>query len=152
MITGFRSAFLSSSYFLQKNFLFLSGSNRAAPLSCVPPNDEEQNMSQFCFMASRDPVSSTDSLHLYRRAADLAVAGERVSLFLLQNGVLATQSLNDKALRQAYEKGVSIYADKFSLRERGIFANELDDFIEPLSIDEWLRRVISEDHPKLIWH
>jgi len=109
-------------------------------------------MSQFCFMASRDPVSSTDSLHLYRRAADLAVAGERVSLFLLQNGVLATQSLNDKALRQAYEKGVSIYADKFSLRERGIFANELDDFIEPLSIDEWLRRVISEDHPKLIWH
>jgi hypothetical protein len=77
-------------------------------------------MSEYFFIATRDPVNSTDTPRLFAQAADLARGGARVAVYLVQNGVLGTRVRPDAALQVAHEAGVQILADDFSLRERGI--------------------------------
>ena len=109
-------------------------------------------MSRYCFIASRDPVTSADTQQLYRRAGALAEGGAEVSIYLVQNGVLGSRPMANGPLKHAHELGVRIFADDFSLRERGITAGEMRPFVEPLSVDQWVRHVMSEQASRLIWH
>ena len=109
-------------------------------------------MSEYFFIATRDPVTNTDTPRLFAQAADLAGTGASVTVYLVQNGVLAARALSNPAFRDAHDRGVRILADDFSLRERGIAADEVQTFIEPIDMDALMADVLAQTAPKLIWH
>ena len=83
-------------------------------------------MSRYILVESRDPFDSRDSEHFYDIARGLKDAGNDVTLFLVQNGVLpARRSARSAALAAVAGAGVEVLADEFSLRERGITSDGL---------------------------
>ena len=109
-------------------------------------------MSEYFFIATKDPVNSADTPRLFEQAASLARSGAAVAVYLVQNGVLGARALPDPAIRYAHENGVRILADDFSLRERGIAADEVQAFVEPVGMDALIGRMLAGTAPKLIWH
>ena len=108
-------------------------------------------MAKYLFIESRDPFESNIVARQYELAADLVTEGNRVTLFLVQNGVLpARQSTRSSLLTKTARAGVEVLADDFSLRERGIPASRLAEGVKaaPLSV------VIDQlaDGRKAIWH
>ena len=83
-------------------------------------------MSSYLLIESRDPFEWSDVPNHYELARDLAKDGNTVTLFLVQNGVLAARkSTRSAALESLAKDGVEVLADEFSLRERGIPAARL---------------------------
>jgi sulfur transfer complex TusBCD TusB component (DsrH family) len=75
-----------------------------------------------------------------------------VTVFLVQNGVLATRAGARGAHRPPLaESGVCVLADDFSLRERGIEAGELSPGVRPASIETLVDLVVRPD-TKTLWH
>ena len=78
-------------------------------------------MKGYFFVESRDPFDSSDSEALLEFASGLSREGQHVTLFLVQNGVLAARSRSQAAaFSELLLAGVEVLADEFSLRERGI--------------------------------
>jgi sulfur relay (sulfurtransferase) complex TusBCD TusD component (DsrE family) len=78
-------------------------------------------MANYLMIASRDPFESNDVQPYFDLAADLKAAGNDVTVFLVQNGVLpARQSSMSAKLTALIDAGVPVLADDFSLDERGI--------------------------------
>ena len=79
----------------------------------------------------------------------LVEGGNQVTLFLVQNGVLpARPSAHSAALSALARSGVTVLADDFSLRERGIA--QLAEGVAATSID-----VVVDDLAaghKTLWH
>jgi hypothetical protein len=79
------------------------------------------NMNNYLLIESRDPFESNDVLYYYELSKGLVDAGKEVTLFLVQNGVLAARpSAHSAALSLLCQSGVKVLADDFSLCERGI--------------------------------
>ena len=75
----------------------------------------------YFLIASRDPFESREALSCYELAQGLAEAGHVVTVFLVQNGVLpARPSLASQNLLELIRHKVTVLADEFSLKERGI--------------------------------
>ena len=108
-------------------------------------------MANYLLIESRDQFESADIGFCHDLAQRLAAAGDRVTLFLVQNGVLpartGTAAAGFAALAQA---GVEILADDFSLRERGIAADRLQPGIKPAVLDVVIDRLAAG--AKAIWH
>ncbi len=82
--------------------------------------------SQYVFIESRDPFDSPDTGFVAATAADLRARGRTVTVFLVQNGVLATRAgARGSHLPQLTGAGVRVLADDFSLAERGIDPGDL---------------------------
>ena len=78
-------------------------------------------MSKYLLIESRDPFESNDVGYYYDLAKGLIAAGNEVTLFLVQNGVLAARpSAHSATLSALGQSGVKVLADDFSLRERGV--------------------------------
>ena len=78
-------------------------------------------MAQYLLIESRDPFESNDVGYYYDLARGLVEGGNQVTLFLAQNGVLpARPSAHSAVLSTLARSGVTVLADDFSLRERGI--------------------------------
>ena len=78
-------------------------------------------MAHYLLIESRDPFESNDVGYYYDLAKGLAEAGNQVTLFLAQNGVLSARpSAHSGALSALAQSGVTVLADDFSLQERGI--------------------------------
>ncbi len=78
-------------------------------------------MAQYLLIESRDPFESNDVGYYYELAKGLVEGGNQVTLFLAQNGVLAARpSARSAAFSALARSGVTVLADDFSLRERGI--------------------------------
>jgi predicted peroxiredoxin len=107
-------------------------------------------MARYLMIESREPAESAAVLEHYELAAELAVRGNDVSLFLVQNGVLPVRqgALSD-TLARATARGVKLLADDFSLRERGIAA-PLAAGAKPTPIDVVVERML--DGSKVVWH
>jgi predicted peroxiredoxin len=87
--------------------------------------------------------------YYYDLARGLVEAGEKVTLFLVQNGVFAARpSAKAPQLRELVGSGVKILADDFALKERGI--TKLLDGVQIAPIE------IVVDHleagHKALWH
>ena len=109
-------------------------------------------MSNYVFIESRDPFDSPDTAFLAGTAATLKKRGNDVTVFLVQNGVLAVRKQAHKSpLRQLLESGVTVLADDFSLRERGIQSDEWQTPVKAASIDQ-LVGLIVQDNTKAVWH
>ena len=78
-------------------------------------------MAEYLLIESRDPFESNDVGYYYELAKGLVEAGNQVTLFLAQNGVLSARpSAHSAALGALAKSGVTVLADEFSLKERGI--------------------------------
>ena len=78
-------------------------------------------MNNYLLIGSRDPFESNDVGYYYKLSKGLVGGGNEVTLFLVQNGVLAARpSAHSAALTALYQSGVKVLADDFSLSERGI--------------------------------
>ena len=106
-------------------------------------------MAQYLLIESRDPFESNDVGYYYDLAKGLAGEGSEVTLFLVQNGVLAARpSARSAALRELVQSGVKVLADDFSLQERGI--SKLAEGISAAPIDAIVDR-LAAGH-KTLWH
>ncbi len=108
-------------------------------------------MADYLLIESRDPFESNDVPHFYDLAEALARNGNKVWLFLVQNGVLpARRSDRSAALIRVAKAGVELLADDFSLRERGIRSEKLIAEVRPASLDVVID-CLAEGR-KTLWH
>ena len=106
-------------------------------------------MAQYLLIESRDPFESNDVGYYYELAKGLVEAGNQVTLFLTQNGVLSARpSTHSAALGALARSGVTVLADDFSLQERGIA--KLSEGVAAAPIDVVVDH-LAAGH-KTLWH
>ena len=109
-------------------------------------------MSRYLFIESRDAFESRDTLFVEETAAALKRRGHDVTVFLIQNGVLAARKNGrENYLGRLQQAGVTLLVDDFSLCERGIRTAELAAGIQPTSIELLVAQLVQEN-TKAIWH
>ena len=120
-------------------------------LGVIARNRLEPAMADYLLIESRDPFESGDTGFCHDLACRLAAAGDKVTVFLVQNGVLpARAGAQAPGLGAVLDAGVEVLADEFSLRERGIAAGRLRPGIRPASLDTIVDRMAAGS--KAIWH
>ena len=108
-------------------------------------------MAQYLLIESRDPFDSNDVQNFYGLASGLAKEGNEVTLFLVQNGVLAArQNARFAALGAVASAGVEILADDFSLGERGIASGSRASGVKAAPLDIVIDQLAQGR--KAIWH
>jgi sulfur relay (sulfurtransferase) complex TusBCD TusD component (DsrE family) len=108
-------------------------------------------MAKYLLIESRDPFDSNDVANYYELATDLLKAGNEVTLFLVQNGVLpARPGKHSQALSRVAKAGAEVLADEFSLRERGISAAKLAPGVSAAPLDVVVDQLA--EGRKAIWH
>ena len=108
-------------------------------------------MPRYLLIESRDPFDSNDTGFCRDLATQLAAAKNEVTVFLVQNGVLPARSgARSGDLTKLAGAGVRVLADSFSLKERGIDANNLAPGIAAAPLDVVLDALA--EGAKVIWH
>ena len=107
-------------------------------------------MSRYVFIESRDPFESRDTRFVEETAVWVKERGHEVTVFLVQNGVLAARASAGRLDRLA-EAGLTVLADDLSLRERGIKSNELASGIREAGIEALVDAIVQEN-TKALWH
>jgi len=107
-------------------------------------------MTSYIFIESRDPFTSPDTRFIEESAIAVKERGHDVTVFLVQNGVLATRKGVLRLARLA-QAGVTLLADDFSLRERGITTEDLADGVHESGIDALVEAIVREK-TKVVWH
>jgi sulfur relay (sulfurtransferase) complex TusBCD TusD component (DsrE family) len=107
-------------------------------------------MTKYVLIESRDPFESRDTEFVEQTALAIKERGHLVTVFLVQNGVFAGRN-NERGVGLLAQAGVTLLADEFSLRERGITTDELAQGIQASGID-WLVDAITQANTKAIWH
>ena len=111
-------------------------------------------MADYVLVESRDPFEYADTSYFYRVAEDLSKAGNNVTFFLVQNGVItARKGMSNSAVEKLQKgaPGVRILADEFSLRERAITAQKLASGVASSDVDQ-LVDLLAVPGVKAIWH
>ena len=109
-------------------------------------------MTNYLFIETRDPFESRDTQFVEETAIALQKRGHSVTVFLMQNGVLASRRhALCPALSRMVQSGVSLLADDFSLCERGLDVAELQPGVEPASIEKLVDLLVQENS-KAVWH
>jgi predicted peroxiredoxin len=109
-------------------------------------------MNRYLLIESRDPFESGDTRFVAGLARDLQTSGNAVTVFLVQNGVLAARKLaRESPLTHLIEGGVTVLADDFSLRERGIASGDLAAGVRESGIDTIVDMLIDQN-AKALWH
>ncbi len=108
-------------------------------------------MARYLLIGSRDPFDSNDTGFCADLATQLAAAKNQVTVFLVQNGVLPARSgAQSGNLAKLAGAGVSVLADSFSLKERGIDASRLAAGINAAPLDVVLDALA--EGTQVIWH
>ncbi|WP_284452128.1 DsrE family protein [Methylophaga thalassica] len=108
-------------------------------------------MSEFLFMQSRDPFTDALTKSQYELIHHLATAGNRVTVVLVQNGVMpATKSSIFTPFTKLLHENITLVADKFSLQQREIDAEQLIPEILTTDLDIVIKALLSGQ--KVIWN
>jgi sulfur relay (sulfurtransferase) complex TusBCD TusD component (DsrE family) len=108
-------------------------------------------MPKYLLIESRDPFDSNDTRFCSDLATQLAAAKHEVTVFLVQNGVLPARSGARSAdLTKLTGAGVTVLADSFSLKERGIDETRLAAGIAAAPLDAVLDALA--EGAQVIWH
>ena len=109
-------------------------------------------MTNYLFIETRDPFDSRDTEFVAETAAALKERDNEVTVFLVQNGVLAARrGARETHLARLARAGVRLLADDFSLRERGISGDELRAGVTQSNVDA-LVELLAREETKAIWH
>src|SRR5215510_4288686 len=100
-------------------------------------------MAAYVFIESRDPFESRDTEFVEQTAISVKERGHEVTVFLVQNGVLAGRKGVHRLQRLA-DAGVTLLADDLSLRERGIKTEDLAPGIKESTIEELVNTIVQE--------
>lgn len=99
---------------------------------------------------SRDHFGRPDGGFAHELARTLAGDGAPVTLLMVQNGVLhARRSAPGNGLAHLLAAGVTVLADDFSLRERGIAPDALVAGVRSTPLDIVVDRLV--DGARVIW-
>ncbi|MBM3220354.1 MAG: sulfur reduction protein DsrE [Candidatus Rokubacteria bacterium] len=108
--------------------------------------------SRYVVIESRDPFDSADTAFVSDTAASLRKRGRAVTVYFVQNGVLATRAgARGSHVPSLTKAGVTVLADEFSPRERGIDRGELSAGVREASIGALVDLVVQPD-TKTLWH
>lgn len=108
-------------------------------------------MGGYVLVGASDPAETIDGRRLYEVGAALADHGDDVTVFLVQNGVLACRPRSAVAAGlAALASGATVLADDFSLRERGIAATEIVANVRVACIDALIDTAMEGDR-KVVW-
>jgi predicted peroxiredoxin len=107
-------------------------------------------MTKYVLIESRDPFESRDTAFVDEMALAIKERGHDVTVFLVQNGVLAARKTLQR-LEPLVEAGVTLLADDLSLSERGIKSDELASGIQKSGIDVLVNKLVQEN-TKTFWH
>ncbi len=106
-------------------------------------------MAEYLLIESRDPFESNDVGYYYQLARGLVETGNDVTLFLVQNAVLAARaSAQAPAFAALLGSGIKVLADEFALKQRGI--TKLREGVESAPIDAVVDHL--EAGHKTLWH
>lgn len=109
-------------------------------------------MAHYIFIESRDPFESNDVNFIAEMATSLEKKGNEVTVFLVQNGVLgARKGARGSTIPEFATKGIAVLADDFSLKERGIGADDCHDGVQESSIEELVEMLVQKN-TKALWH
>ncbi len=109
-------------------------------------------MANYLLIESRDPFEARDVSYFYGLAADLAAKGDKVTLFLVQNGALASRKgAKGNPLGTVLKGKVEVLVDSFSLKERGIQDSERHPSVKPADIDALVDHIMANG-TKVLWH
>lgn len=105
----------------------------------------------YLLIESRDPFETNDVTYFYDLASGLKDRGNKVTLFLVQNGVLpARKSTRSGTLTDLSAAGVSVLADDLSLHERGISEDSLVNGVKSAPLDVVIDQLA--EGAKTLWH
>jgi predicted peroxiredoxin len=108
-------------------------------------------VTSYLLIESRDPLESGGVGDFFDLALGLAKAGNAVTVFLVQNGVLpARAGARPGPLSHLTADGVKVLADEFSLRERGISLNRLAPGVAASPLDAVIDHLA--DGHQALWH
>jgi len=108
-------------------------------------------MTSYLIVESRDPFESHGFARRCEVAAALKADGASVTVFLVENGVIAARgSARLAELEQLAKAGVSVIADEFSLRERGIAAAELAASVKAVPLEAVTDQMVAG--AKVLWN
>jgi len=107
---------------------------------------------EYVFIESRDPFDCADTAFVAETAAALSARGRPVTVYLVQNGVLAGRAgARGSLVPRLTAAGVAVLADDFSLRERGIDPGELAAGVRETPIGR-LVDLVMRPGTKSLWH
>ena len=108
-------------------------------------------MARYLIVDSRDLTEYTSGKYIQKVAGKLKQDGNDVTLFLIENGVIAARRGGDvaKNLTDLSKQGTKIMADDISCKARGVA--QLAEGITQASIDQ-LADLITEGSDKVIWY
>lgn len=93
-------------------------------------------MNEYLMIESRDPFESKSALHGAALALGLQGRGHRVTIYLVQNAVLAARAgASAENLRALLREGVTVLADDMALAERSIRTGDLAPGVRAAPID-----------------
>jgi sulfur transfer complex TusBCD TusB component (DsrH family) len=108
-------------------------------------------MSNYLLISSRDPFTCPQTSELYELAAALRRGGHDVTLFLIENGVLAARAGSDaRGLLETMAAGVTVLADDFALRQRAIPIGSLLGAVKPARLEHVIDALAGGS--KTVWH
>ena len=108
-------------------------------------------MTSYLVVESRDPFESHGFARRCELAAALRADGASVTVFLVENGVIAARaSARLREIEQLAKSGVAVLADEFSLRERGIAPGELAVAVKPVALDAVVEQMVAG--AKVLWN
>ena len=107
-------------------------------------------MQRYLLIESRDSFGRERGGFCVELARALVARGDTTTVLLVQNGVLAARK-SVRGLARLAEAGVTLLADDFSLRERGITTEDLADGVHESGIDALVEAIVREK-TKAVWH
>jgi len=108
-------------------------------------------MTSYLIVESRDAFESPGFARRCQLAAVLRADGARVTVFLVENGVIAARgAARLRELDELAKSGVVVVADEFSLRERGITAAELAAPVTPVALDAVVEQMVAG--ARVLWN
>lgn len=108
-------------------------------------------MNHYLLIESRDPYASASVDEHAELAIRLKRAGNAVAVYLVQNGVLPLRAqAQNGAIERLLDARIEVFADEFSLRERGIATGDIVAGAKPAPIDLVVDRLLSGWNT--VWH
>lgn len=100
---------------------------------------------------SQGPWAGPNAERFLRDAAVLAESGNRVSVFLVQDGVFSAVAGTSGELPRLAAAGAEVYVDRFAVEQRALTATRLSPHARHADLDV-MAAALMADGCKAVWH